>query len=106
MLKSALSCKVSRDLAEKVKWDRPNSQFDLIEKVDGFFSGQHIFEVEIEEEEILDEHLKQLKENWNLGQFPTKLDGLSRCGFLLVGAFFLWASQFSPQHQNQVFNHI
>ena len=73
VLKSALSSKVSYDLAQKVKWDRPNSQFDVTEKVDGIFSGIHIFEVEINNEENLNENLKKLRENWKLGQFPSKL---------------------------------
>ena len=73
VLKSAVLSKVSYDLAQKVKWDRPNSQFDVTEKVDGIFSGIHIFEVEINKEENLDENLKKLRENWKLGQFPSKL---------------------------------
>ena len=73
VLKSAVSKNFSYDLSKKVNWERCKSKWDIPDKVEGIFAGVHTFEVLIEEEAIIDENLKQLKQNWKYGQFPTKL---------------------------------
>ena len=75
VLKSAVSQHFSRSLSDKIKWDRSQSKWDLQEKIDGIFGGVHEFEmiIDLDDETKIDEKLKQLKQNWKKGQFPTKL---------------------------------
>ena len=65
--------KVSRALSQKIEWSKEESKFDLDEKVNGEFSGVHIFAIKISDEDPLEIILESVKKNWKRDPFPAEL---------------------------------
>ena len=63
----------SRKLSRKIDWFREESKWDLEEKVDGEFSGIHIYGIKISDDDPLEIILENIKKNWKNDPFPAKL---------------------------------
>ena len=73
VLKLAVAKYFSYNMSRNINWNKSESKWDILDKVDGIFGGIHEFEIPIEDETEIDAKLEQMKQNWSKGQFPTKM---------------------------------
>ena len=72
VLETAVS-KLSSNLSRQLNWSKEESQWDIKDKIDGEFSGTHVFEVEVDRDKLSEFILEAIKKNWKSDPFPAKL---------------------------------
>ena len=72
VLETAVS-KLSSNLSRQLNWSKEESQWDIKDKIDGEFSGTHVFEVEVDRDKLPEFILEAIKKNWKSDPFPAKL---------------------------------
>ena len=61
--------RISPSLSEKMNWFKEESKWDL----NGDFSGEHVFGIQIDNDKIADIILEGIKKNWKSDPFPARL---------------------------------
>ena len=60
-------------MSRQINWFKEESKWDIDEKIDGEYSGIHIFGIEIDRDGLTEVILENIKKNWKNDPFPAKL---------------------------------
>ena len=72
VLETAVS-KLSWNLSKEINWLKEESKWDIEDRIDGKYSGTHVFGVEVDRHNLTEFILEAIRKNWESDPFPAKL---------------------------------